>query len=53
MSAVTGAISQAMVTQMNFSMAMVKKQTEAQNSFIEMIAASADMTRGQTLDIAV
>jgi hypothetical protein len=53
MSAVTGAVSQAMVSQMNFSMAMVKKQTEAQQGLIEMIAASADALRGQTLDIAV
>lgn len=53
MSSVTGAISQAMVTQMNFSVSMLKKQNEAQQGLIEMITASADALRGQTLDIAV
>ncbi len=53
MSGVTGAISQAIITQMNASMGMMKKQAEAQQGLIEMIAASADTLRGQTLDIAV
>lgn len=48
----TGAISQALVTQMNFSASVMKKQVEAQNQFIEMIAASADMMRGQNLDVS-
>lgn len=47
----TGAISQALVTQMNFATSVMKKQAEAQTQFIEMIAASADMTRGQNLDV--
>lgn len=53
MSGVTGAVSQAMVTQMNFSMSMVKKQAEQQQGLIEMIMASTDAMRGQNLDIAV
>lgn len=52
MSGVTGAISQAMVTQLNFSMAMVKKQNEAQQGLIEMITATVDQNRGRNLDIS-
>lgn len=48
----TGAISQAIVTQMNFANAMVKRQADVQNQFIEMIASSADMSRGQNVDIS-
>lgn len=53
MSGVTGAISQAVVNQMNFSMAMVKKQNDAQKGLIEMIMATVDQTRGQNLNISV
>lgn len=53
MSGVTGAVSQAMVTQLNFSMSMVKKQNEAQKGLIEMIMATVDQTRGQNLNISV
>lgn len=51
MSAVTGAVSQAMVTQMNFSASMLKKQADAQNGFIEMIAKTADASRGGNVDL--
>lgn len=49
----TGAISQAIVTQMNLNMSLVKKQAEVQQGLVEMIATATDMMRGQNLDIAV
>lgn len=53
MSGVTGAISQAIVNQMNFSVAIVKQQNEAQKGLIDMIMATVDANRGQNVDIAV
>ncbi len=49
----TGPISQAIVTQMNLNMSLVKKQAEVQKGLVEMIEAATDMMRGQNLDIAV
>lgn len=53
MSAVAAVATQAALTQLNLSMSLAKKAHEAEGQFIEMIAASIDMTRAQNLDISV
>lgn len=52
MSAISAVHAQAAMTQLNMALSMVKKQNEAQQGMIEMIAASVDAYRGQNLNIS-
>lgn len=53
MSAVSGAISQAILTQIGASVAMVKNANQTQQAIVEMVAATVDANRGQNLNISV